>query len=93
MLSHWAFSSGVCWTSSVMPLSSQIKWGTTVSHTISFDQSHLPLLQAKFDVFNALTLMDNNLFLSDLKVSVSRHVISMRFILMSCNSSGRATDI
>lgn len=26
------------------------------------------LPQAKFDVFNALTLMDNNLFLSDLKV-------------------------
>jgi len=30
--------------------------------------SRLICLQAKFDVFNALTLMDNNYFLEDLKV-------------------------
>lgn len=31
--------------------------------------ANVPRFQAKFDVFNALTLMDNNLFLADLKVS------------------------
>ena len=38
---------------------------------MSFTKHELIREQMKFDVFNALTLQDNNLFLSDLKVGSS----------------------
>jgi glycylpeptide N-tetradecanoyltransferase len=48
--------------------------------------------QAKFDVFNALTLMDNALFLNELKVRVNANPVNSIPQRLARCSSGRAMD-
>ena len=40
------------------------------SRWVMFSRDSADILQAGFDVLNALTLLDNNMFLSDQKVSL-----------------------